>query len=82
MGSVTRLDSFIKLIVEHVMMMKLDSNCSFHDLAEEIGGSKPGFGGIGIGILRLICTLMDCSEELTISIMMWQRGRQRGIDKG
>lgn len=44
-------------------------------------GSKPGFWGIGIGILRLICALTYCSEELTISIMMGQRVRRevRGV---
>lgn len=43
-------------------------------------GSKPGFWGFGIGILRLICTLTDYSEEL-ISIMMRKRVRReaRGV---
>lgn len=61
-GSVTRLEGFIKLMVEHVMMRKLDSNCSFQDLAEErkvgdqpvvvevIGGPNQAFWGLGLGM--------------------------------
>lgn len=61
-GSVTRLEGFIKLVAEHVMMRKLGSNCSFQDLAEArkvgdrpvvvevIGGPNQAFWGLGLGM--------------------------------